>query len=31
VYAWYVGLAFDYKNGDQKDKRKALKESFENA
>jgi hypothetical protein len=29
--AWYVGLAFDSKNGDQKDKWKALKESFENA
>ena len=29
--AWYVGLAFDYKNGDQKDKWKALKEIFENA
>lgn len=27
---WYVGLAFDYKNGDQKDKWKALKETFEN-
>jgi len=26
--AWYVGLAFDYKNGDQKDKWKALKEAF---
>jgi hypothetical protein len=26
--AWYVGWDFGYKNGDQKDKGKALKESF---